>query len=567
MIGGRELLANLAVVEHLEDARRHIGEHVVLQRELHLVRAPHLLGLGLRVLHLLLEVVLHRTLHVGAQIAGLQSLLACRGQRGDVLADELLELLLIVVAHEGEGEVGGIAVELLPDLEHAVVADGLDHLGCRHAVDGVVAVDGAHHGVLKHGLVVLAYVLQLRGNEVDDVGHCLLVLLHVGEVEVDELHEGLEVLRRGGAGKAMRVVVDGELRAALLAGEGLLQVGAHEGAEGTLREHHAGQLNVAALRILQHGVTAVGSCREEYLVGVEVGLLHQHGSTVREGELLEAQCAVGLLLRDGAGLGSLSHERFLLHVVDIGLERLQANGLHSLAHVLRLVVLLAVLFLHGSQAYEVGVVHRDELLGQFVHGLNRNHRGYLLHHLVLVLDGDNGLSIDEVADVLLAVVVGGSLLAVVVGFLQLTEVFRAGTLILRSREAEVLHALQLAQCSSQTFHVLVGLGHHLQRQCIHRARHQVLTVAGTSLHERAVGLLSLLSIAAAHHLCEHVAHVVIHEVLHALFHLVGELLVLHGSEDDAHLLLLVLAHNVDGLIVVGHRHQLHLGCVGRHLDA
>ena len=383
---------------------------------------------------------------------------------------------------------------------------------------------------------------------------------------MDELHEGLEVLRGGGTGEAVRVVAERELRATLLTGEGLLQVGGHERAEGALREHDAGELHVAALGIGQDGVTTIGGCREHNLVGIEVGLLHQYGSTVGEGELGEAEGSIGFFLLDGAGLRGLCHEGLLLHIVDIGLEGLLAHGVDGALHVLGLVVLIAFLLGDGSEADEVGVGERDELLGEFVDGLNGNHRGNLLHELVLVFDGDDGLGIDEVLHVLLAVAVGRGLLAVVVGLLNLAEIFRAGTVVLRSGEAEVVNALQLAHGGSKAFHVLTFTGHHLQGEGILRTRHEVLLVAGTSLHERAVGLLSLLGEAGTHHVAEHAAHVVVDEVLHALLHLIGEGVVLHGSEDDAHLLLLVLADEINAFVVVGNGHNLYLRSIGRHLD-
>ena len=77
MIGGRELLANLAIVEHLKDTRRDIGKDIVLKGVLHLVGTPHFLSLSLRVLHFLQVVVLHVALHKGAQVTGLQRLLTC----------------------------------------------------------------------------------------------------------------------------------------------------------------------------------------------------------------------------------------------------------------------------------------------------------------------------------------------------------------------------------------------------------------------------------------------------------------------------------------------------------
>ena len=150
------------------------------------------------------------------------------------MADVLLQLIFVVVADEGESEVSSIAVERLPVLQHAVVADGFNHFSSWNAIDGVVTIDGAHDRVLEHGFVVLADVLQLCSYEVDKVANSLLVLAYLREIEVDELHERFQILRRSCTCKAVSVVADGELRATLLTGKSLLQVGGHERAQRTL---------------------------------------------------------------------------------------------------------------------------------------------------------------------------------------------------------------------------------------------------------------------------------------------------------------------------------------------
>ena len=141
-----------------------------------------------------------------------------------------------------------------------------------------------------------------------------------------------------------------------------------------------------------------------------------------------------------------------------------ANGIDGLLHVLGSVIFLALLLSHGSDTDEVGVVVGDELLHQFVDSIHGNHRGNLLHELILILDRYDRLRIDKVIHVFLAVAVRRGLLAVVVSFLQLAEILRAGTLVLSSCETEVAGTLQLAHGGSQTLDVLTFLRHHLQRQ-------------------------------------------------------------------------------------------------------
>ena len=197
MVGSGESLANLAVVGHVEQPGGDVVEHVVGKGVFHGIGAPDFIGLSLWVLHLLVKLVGYKALGEGAHLLARQVGLAFGGQRGDVLLDELLQGSLVVVAHEGEGEVGGIAVEDAGHLQHAVVTDSVEGFWCRGAEERVVLVDDAIHGVLEDGIVVVADVAQNHFQGVDERVHCFLVLCQVGETDVGELHQRLQVLGGG----------------------------------------------------------------------------------------------------------------------------------------------------------------------------------------------------------------------------------------------------------------------------------------------------------------------------------------------------------------------------------
>ena len=95
----------------------------------------------MRIRHRLGKVVLHLALGVWNLLVF--QLEAIVWQAGDILLDEREEGLLIIVAHEVEGEVLGIAVILLGKRHQAIVADGLDLIRSRNAANLAAQVKGA----------------------------------------------------------------------------------------------------------------------------------------------------------------------------------------------------------------------------------------------------------------------------------------------------------------------------------------------------------------------------------------------------------------------------------------
>ena len=95
----------------------------------------------MRIRHRLGKVVLHLALGVWNLLV--LQLEAIVWQAGNILLNEWEEGLLIVVAHEVEGEVPGIAVILLGKCHQAIVADGIDLIRSRNAANLAAQIKGA----------------------------------------------------------------------------------------------------------------------------------------------------------------------------------------------------------------------------------------------------------------------------------------------------------------------------------------------------------------------------------------------------------------------------------------
>ena len=192
MVGCTQLLAYVAQIVHLEQSCRDVGEHACLQG-VRSLGIPYLGHLRHWVLHALGEDVLH--LACSYRDGLVLQLGALAWDRGDVLLDEWQESGLVVVAHEEEGEVLGIGEHLFAQFEHAVVVDSIEVFGLRDACHLVAHVDGALQRILVNHLWVLALVGKSGLDGAQEVGSRFLVLAQRCHLEVDELHEGLDVLR------------------------------------------------------------------------------------------------------------------------------------------------------------------------------------------------------------------------------------------------------------------------------------------------------------------------------------------------------------------------------------
>jgi hypothetical protein len=106
---------------------------------------------------------LHALRLVHADVAPLL-LAVLGGQAGQIRLDERLELVLVDVAHEDEGEVAGVGEALLVDGERLVEVDLVDELG-RHRLAAQVVLRHQHLHVLEEDLLgaetAVAHLLDL----------------------------------------------------------------------------------------------------------------------------------------------------------------------------------------------------------------------------------------------------------------------------------------------------------------------------------------------------------------------------------------------------------------------
>ena len=152
-----------------------------------------------------------------------------------------------------------------------------------------------------------------------------------------------------------------------------------------------------------------------------------------------------------------------------------------------------------------------------------------------------------------------ALVLVRVGLVERAERVGLRAAILRLREAELGSAQHLGKGGLQGLVHLAFLGHHRHVQGVLRLGQDVVAVAHLRLQEGAIGLLGHLAQATAEHAEGHVLEIVHEQIVHVALGLIGHGFVLEHHFDHVVALLLVLVDDDDGLGIVGHRLQLHLG--------
>ena len=123
---------------------------------------------------------------------GLGALLA--RQAGDILLDERTDNVLVKRADEVERVAAGIGCKLLGHLQSAVIVELLDHLGGKGLTAPVVATKGQAQRVAECSLGNEIPVLEHHVELTYQVVELLLVLADVGEHQVVELEQGLQIL-------------------------------------------------------------------------------------------------------------------------------------------------------------------------------------------------------------------------------------------------------------------------------------------------------------------------------------------------------------------------------------
>ena len=267
--------------------------------------------------HLASEVVNDFTLrHLGGvHPVGLLALLG--GQACDVLLDERAESSLIKVADEQEGVVGGIGGALFGNLHNAVQAHLLQILDIEGLVAPAAVADDVlqrvAHGVLGHEVLVL----ELGLHQVHGLFELLLIGGESGELEVNELHHGLQILDGAVAADAVGVIADVDVSAGLLTGKRLLEIRVGEVAQTSERVQATKQIEVGPVVLSVERLTTALECAHRDFVLLEVGLLEHDACAIAQLKDLVAEQLVLALLNDFTLLGQLGHQGLVHYIVHI----------------------------------------------------------------------------------------------------------------------------------------------------------------------------------------------------------------------------------------------------------
>ena len=221
MISSAEFLTDSTQILHLQQTGRNISKNRILQGEWRL-GIPDLCCLVLWVLHCLGKDIAYLTISI-RNLLVLQ-LEAIVWQTGDILLDEWEESLLIIVTYEIEGEVLGIAVELLTNLQDTVVVDIL-YIACLwHTGKFATQIEGALNRILIYEVWVVALVGKNSSHHTLHIVEALLVLAYCGHLEIDELHQGFDVLRSRITLQTMIERTQAERNANLLTCQSLIKI-------------------------------------------------------------------------------------------------------------------------------------------------------------------------------------------------------------------------------------------------------------------------------------------------------------------------------------------------------
>ena len=249
-----------------------------------------------------------------------------------------------------------------------------------------------------------------------------------------------------------------EIYTTLLASKCLLQIIAREFAQTAQSPYGTGILRIDRV-ILISCITDVGRSCKLNLIVLEVCLLDNYFGSVGEGKLLETQLLVLLSILDFACLRCLSHQRLLLHIVHISLKLLAAHLLHDVGKFLFGRINGTLCLVHEHHAYKVGIGSTDQLLHGTVNHIYRKAWHDHLIDLSFILYRRNWLVRDEMVNILSGKLLILHLGTVLVSLVNMTHEFVLGTLIFRSRKAEIMHALSFAHQGSICLLHLARLSH------------------------------------------------------------------------------------------------------------
>ena len=187
--------------------------------------------------------------------------------------------------------------------------------------------------------------------------------------------------------------------------------------------------------------------------------------------------------------------------------------------------------------------------------------------IVLRFEVGDGISLEEVAHVLLGEEVVLLLLAVVVDGLEAAHELIARAVNLGGVEAKLAGAHDFLHSGLESLLGLSVLGHNDEAEGILSLADEVVVVTNHGSHEGAVGILGEFGEAGVERGGGHALHIVHHQQAHRTAHLGGDGILLEEHLDDSLALLLVLINDIDGLGVVGHGIEFVGGRVFLRLDS
>ena len=218
---------------------------------------------------------------------------------------------------------------------------------------------------------------------------------------------------------------------ALLTSQSLGQLVAGEIAQTTDTNHLVEHFQVGVVGSAEHRLTTLREGLHLNFVVLEVGLLQNNGSTVRELQLLIAKRLV-LSLADNLtslDLGNIN-QWLVLYIVNVCLNLISTGSSNGSSHILLCRINLAFLLLSPLHHNEVAVGSRNQLGHHLVDGLHRNIESNLLHNLIEHIQWWDRLVVEIVVTISIAIFGILALVAVGIALLQSTQIVGTCTVIL-----------------------------------------------------------------------------------------------------------------------------------------
>ena len=318
------------------------------------------------------------------------------------------------------------------------------------------------------------------------------------EVQVHQLKDRLEVLRRPAAEHLLRELADPRERARRLARKCLLKLDLTERADTALRHQRRGLARARKVGLRQQRHPARARPQNENLIRLEVGRLEDHAHAVRERPVRDAD------FRDARRRDDRRRARLRLH-----------ECARRVAVIIRGEVATAHGVEYGKQLRRGGdrhpgflrCVHRDHAIalaepfaGEPIDVRERDGGDESLRQRILVLDAGNRFRVEEVADVLRGEGVGLALVAFGERALVRAEQILFRAIELGRGEPVLLQADRLGEHGVESAKD-AAVGHvGRQRERVAVAEERAFPTAGAD--ERRVGLLAKLVEAVVQHHAE-----------------------------------------------------------------